>query len=281
MGRRKARKTLPLGEHACRDRQFQIIAAYRDEFLNSPDPIISVDTKHKEFLGLLFRIGRLYARQAKKALDHDFPSAAISVIYPHGIYDLKRNLGHLNLGLSHDTSRFAGDSVTYWWQTHGCVAYPAARRLLFLCDGGGSNASHRYVFKYHLEQLANRTGLEVRVAHYPPHCSKYNVIEHRLFGVGLLMCEIVLLDGAILILVAEHGNCRELFGPLCVERQLGDWMLSSLPSGRQRKRTISAACGMQVPPLLGSSDSPASQAARSPATTITLVLRSLREEPGS
>ena len=69
LGRRKARKALPLGEHACRDRQFQIIARYRDEFMNSPDPILSIDTKRKEFLGLLFRIGRLYTRQAKKALD--------------------------------------------------------------------------------------------------------------------------------------------------------------------------------------------------------------------
>jgi hypothetical protein len=193
LGRRKARKTLSLGEHPHGDRQFQIIADYRTAFVNSPDPIVSMDTKHKEFLGLLFRQGRLYTQQAKRAFDHDFPSAALGVIYPHGLYDVKRNLGHLNLGLSHDTSRFACDSLGYWWETHGCLAYPAARRMLLLCDGGGSNASRRYVFKYHLERLAHRIGLEVRVAHYPPHRSKYNPIEHRFFPHVTRACQGLLL----------------------------------------------------------------------------------------
>jgi hypothetical protein len=193
LGRRKARKTLPLGENASRNRQFEIIADYRAEFMKSPDPIVSVDTKHKEFLGLLFRIGRLYTQQAKKALDHDFPSSALGVIFPHGLYDLKRNLGHLNLGLSHDTSRFACDSIAYWWETHGRPAHPNARRMLLLFDGGGSNAANRYVFKYHLEQLANRLGLELRVAHYPPYCSKYNPIEHRLFPHVTRACQGLLL----------------------------------------------------------------------------------------
>jgi hypothetical protein len=193
LGRRKACKTLPLGEHADRDRQFQIIARYRAEFAQSPDPIVSMDSKHKEFLGLLFRAGRLYTQKAMKALDHDFPNAARGVLYPHGLYDAKRNLGHLNLGLSHDTSRFACDSLGYWWETHGRLAYPDASRMLLLCDGGGSNASKRYVFKYHLEQLANRLGLDIRVAHYPPHCSKYNPIEHRFFPHVTRACQGLLL----------------------------------------------------------------------------------------
>ena len=37
------------------------------------------------------------------------------------------------------------------------------------------------VFKEELQKLANRLGVEIRVAHYPPYCSKYNPIEHRLF----------------------------------------------------------------------------------------------------
>jgi hypothetical protein len=181
LGRRKARKTLPLGEHVNRDWQFQIIAHYRETFTASADPIVSMDTKRKEFLGLFFRAGRIYTQRAKTAFDHDFPSVAHGVLYPHGIYDANRNLGHLNLGLSHDTSRFACDSLGYWWETYGRFAYPQSRRILVLCDGGGSNASTRYVFKYHLERLANRLGLEIRVAHYPPYCSKYNPIEHRFF----------------------------------------------------------------------------------------------------
>ena len=38
-----------------------------------------------------------------------------------------------------------------------------------------------YLFKEDLQKLANQLGIEIRVAHYPPYCSKYNPIEHRLF----------------------------------------------------------------------------------------------------
>ena len=193
LGRRKACKTLPMGRHAARDQQFQIIATYRDTFMQSTDPIVSMDTKHKEFLGLFFRQGRLYTQKAKRAWDHDYPSAASGVIDPHGFYDIKNNRGHLNLGLSHDTSRFACDSLGSWWEARGRPAFPEARRMLLLCDGGGSNASNRYVFKYHLEHLATRLGLEIRVAHYPPYCSKYNPIEHRFFPHVTRACQGLLL----------------------------------------------------------------------------------------
>lgn len=180
-GRRKAQKKLSAKRHPHRDRQFRMIARLRAEYEASPNPILSVDTKKKEFVGNLFREGRLYTRATVETLDHDFPTSASGVAYPHGIYDLKRNVGHINLGTSHDTSRFACDSLGYWWETYGRPAYPDSRRMLLLCDGGGSNASKRYVFKYHLERLADRLGLEIRVAHYPPYCSKYNPIEHRFF----------------------------------------------------------------------------------------------------
>jgi hypothetical protein len=193
LGRRKAQKTLAMGHHAQRDRQFHLIADHRAAYVNSPNPILSIDTKHKEFLGLLFRAGRIYTQKPLKALDHDFPSAAKGVLYPHGIYDCQRNLGHINLGLSHDTSRFACESIAYWWDRFGRAAYPMATSILMLCDGGGSNASNRHIFKYHLEQVAERIGREIRVAHYPPYCSKYNPIEHRFFPHVTRACQGLLL----------------------------------------------------------------------------------------
>lgn len=122
------------------------------------------------------------------------------MVHPHGIYDLKQNHGHLNLGLSHDTSRFACDSIAHWWESRGRALYPKADSILLLCDGGGSNAANRYVFKYHLERLADRIGLEIRVAHYPPYTSKYNPIEHRFFPHVTRACQGVLfttLDTAV------------------------------------------------------------------------------------
>ena len=91
------------------------------------------------------------------------------------------NSGWLNLNTSHDTTELACDSIETWWREHGSSRYPTAKQLLVLCDGGGSNSASKYLFKQDLQALANRLGLEIRVAHYPPYCSKYNPIEHRLF----------------------------------------------------------------------------------------------------
>ena len=180
-GRRQAQKKMSTKRHPHRDKQFCIIAQLRRDYENSSNPIISVDTKKKEFIGNLYRDGHLYTQETIETLDHDFPTLAQGVVYPHGLYDLKRNAGHINLGTSHDTSRFACDSIAHYWENYGRIANPNATSILLLCDGGGSNSSRRYIFKYHLEQLAERLNLEIRVAHYPPGCSKYDPIEHRFF----------------------------------------------------------------------------------------------------
>ena len=60
-------------------------------------------------------------------------------------------------------------------------SYPDAKSILLLFDCGGSNSALKYIVKHDLEQLATRIGLPLRVAHYPSYCSKYNLIERRLF----------------------------------------------------------------------------------------------------
>lgn len=179
--KRQAQKRRALGQHPQRDQQFQNIASLRRAYQEAGAPILSIDTKKKELLGNFYRDGKLYTQQTLRTLDHDFPSAAQGVIIPHGLYDVARNHGHINLGTSHETSRFACDSALRWWQGYGQHYYPAAKSWLWLCDGGGSNATKRYVFKAALQALANQLGLEIRLAHYPPYESKYNPIEHRLF----------------------------------------------------------------------------------------------------
>ena len=180
--KRQAEKTRTLAEVPHRDEQFEKIARLKERYAASPhNPIISMDTKKKEFLGELFRAGRVYANGPNAVFDHDFPSFAMGKIIPHGLYDVKRNLGHITLGTSHDTSEFACASFRRWWQRHGRGAWPKAESILLLCDGGGSNNCRHHLFKQDLQKLVNAIGVEIRVAHYPPHCSKYNPIEHRLF----------------------------------------------------------------------------------------------------
>ncbi len=182
LGQRKTRKKKPLGSHPDRDAQFQNISKLKAAYRGKGEPVISIDTKKKELIGNFSRAGSTYTQAPVDTLDHDFPSAGEGKLIPHGIYDLARNQGHMNLNTSHDTSEFCCDSIAHWWEHYGCGHYPNACRLLLLCDGGGSNAANRHVFKEALQALAERLGLEIRVAHYPPYCSKYNPIEHRLFS---------------------------------------------------------------------------------------------------
>lgn len=181
VGRRTARKKKSMGQHPDRDAQFHNIARLRREYQAAGDPAISIDTKKKELLGNFHRTGQTYTEQTVETFDHDFPSASAGKLIPHGVYDLAREQASIHLNTSHDTGELCCDSVALWWQEHGKAAYPQARRLLMLCDGGGSNSAAQYLFKEDLQRLADRLGLEIRVAHYPPFCSKHNPIEHRVF----------------------------------------------------------------------------------------------------
>lgn len=140
-------------------------------------------------IGNLYREGQLYTQEPIEVFDHDWASLAEGIVIPHGLYDLSANVGYIQIGICHDTSEFACDSIRYWWNTDGKVRYPQATSILLLCDGGGSNSSRYYIFKQDLQALVNDLGIEIRVAHYPPYTSKYNPIEHRLFPHVSRVCQ--------------------------------------------------------------------------------------------
>ena len=194
LARRQIAKVLPGGETVDRDPQFQYIAKLKAQFLAAGNPVLSIDTKKKEFLGTLYRNGTVYCHQAQKAFDHDFPSWAEGVLVPHGIYDIARNHGWLHLGLSRDTTAFACDSLRLYWESDGQYDYPQASELLLLCDGGGSNSCRKHLFKQDLQAVVNELGMAIRVAHYPAYCSKFNPIERRLFCHVTRACQGVLFD---------------------------------------------------------------------------------------
>jgi hypothetical protein len=188
-GQRQAEKTLAMGAYPRRDEQFLNIAALKERYLKAGEPVISMDTKKKEFLGNFYRPGHLWTTGALATFDHDFHRSEYgNHVVPHWLYDVRRNVGHITLGVSHDTSHFACDSLYQWWQRHGWKAYPQAESLLLLCDSGGSNNYRHYIFKEDLQRLVNRLNLPIQVAHYPPYCSKYNPIERRLFSQVTRVC---------------------------------------------------------------------------------------------
>lgn len=180
--RRKAQKSKATGSHPQRNEQFENIERLMTQYQEAGYAILSMDTKKKEWLGLFYRDGTLYTQDGTiEVYDHDWRSLATGVAIPHGLYDVVRNEGYIQIGNSHDTSEFACASIRYWWAHHGEVHYPGLKHLLLLCDGGGSNSSRHYIFKEDLQKLSDELGIEIRVAHYPPYTSKYNPIEHRLF----------------------------------------------------------------------------------------------------
>jgi Rhodopirellula transposase DDE domain len=169
--------------HPDRDQQFQYIAEQRWGFSAAGQPQVSVDTKKKELIGIFKNAGRVWSRAAEAVNAHDFRQDALGRAVPYGIYDVTRNRGTVFVGQSADTPRFAVDMIARWWADEGQAAFPAASALLILADGGGSNSARSRVWKRHLqEQLCDRYGLAVTVCHYPTGCSKWNPIEHRLFG---------------------------------------------------------------------------------------------------
>lgn len=178
---RKAQKNKTMRRDPDRNEQFEHIAALKQEYLDAGLPVLSMDTKKREILGDYARPGRVLATAPLRAWDHDFATHSPGVVIPHGLFDVARNEGYMHLGESHDTSKFAADALLDWWRRYGSKCYPRAAEMLLLCDGGGSNGSRRIVFKEQLQRVADRTNLAIHVAHYPPGCSKYNPIEHRLF----------------------------------------------------------------------------------------------------
>lgn len=192
--RRQMAKVVPGGDSPQRDAQFRHVSHLIQEFLAAGNPVLSIDTKKKECLGTLYRDGKVYCQQALPVFDHDFPSLASGVIIPHGIYDLALNHGWIHVGLSHDTTAFACDSLRVFWHNDGQRLYPNASAILLLCDGGGSNSAHKHLFKEDLQGVVNDLGVTIRVAHYPAYCSKFNPIERRLFSHVTRACQGVVFD---------------------------------------------------------------------------------------
>jgi hypothetical protein len=176
--RRVLRKSCP-----GRDEQFRYIASQRQAFSAAGLPVISVDTKKKELIGHFRNSGQTWCREAPEVDEHDYPSAAECQAVPFGVYDVTLNSGYVVVGTSNNTPEFAVNSVARWWQTEGRARYPAAEQLLILADGGGGNGSRSRGWKLNLQaELCDRFGLKITVCHYPPGCSKWNPVEHRLFS---------------------------------------------------------------------------------------------------
>jgi len=104
------------------------------------------------------------------------------IAIPYGAYDIQKNEGFVNVGITADTAEFAVNSIRQWWELIGTKNYPRAKKLLICADGGGSNGSRNKTWKVNLQKFADDAGLTITICHYPPGTSKWNKIEHRMFS---------------------------------------------------------------------------------------------------
>lgn len=177
-------KTKEGKEHPNRDAQFRYINKQVKKFIRSKEPIISVDTKKKENIGEFKNPGQVWREKGKKreVLTHDFPSLGKGKAIPYGTYDIRKNSGMVNVGISHDTAEFAVESIRRWWKLLGKKEYPKAKRLLICADSGGSNGARVKAWKVNLQKFAKEFNIKITVVHYPPGTSKWNKIEHKMFS---------------------------------------------------------------------------------------------------
>ena len=177
------RKTREGSAHPDRNAQFEHINAQAKAFQRAGELVVSVDTKKKELVGDFANRGKEWqpVGEPVPVRVHDFIDKKLGKAVPYGIYDVARNEGWVNVGIDHDTSEFAVESLRRWWRRMGRRVYPDATRLLVTADGGGSNGYRTRLWKRELQRFVDESGLAVTVAHYPPGTSKWNKIEHRMF----------------------------------------------------------------------------------------------------
>ena len=167
-----------------RNLQFEYINKKAKAFMQNKQPVISVDTKKRELVGNFKNNGQEWLPKGmpEHVRVHDFVIPELGKASPYGIYDIANNIGWVNVGIDNDTASFAVESIRRWWNSMGKEAYSNARKLMVTADCGGSNGYRVKLWKLELQKLADQTGLEMHVCHYPPGTSKWNKIEHKLFS---------------------------------------------------------------------------------------------------
>ena len=172
------------GTHKDRDSQFRYINSQAKEFMKGGNPVISVDAKKKERIGDFKNPGKRWRPKGspQEVNVYDYPSLSKGTAIPYGTYDIQKNNGVVNVGISHETAEFAVESIKKWWKQFGHYQYPNASGMLISADGGGSNGSRNRAWKFYLQLLSDEISLPITICHYPPGTSKWNKIEHRMFS---------------------------------------------------------------------------------------------------
>jgi transposase len=178
------KKTREGASHPDRDAQFAHINETVAAAVAAGQPVISVDTKKRELVGDFKAVGAELEPKGRpvEVRGHDFKDKELGHAIPYGVYDLIADEGWVSVGITRDTSTFAVNAILSWWEHLGKQRYPEATTLTITADSGGSNSPRTRLWRVELQRLADTTGLQIQVCHFPPGTSKWNKIEHRMFS---------------------------------------------------------------------------------------------------
>jgi Rhodopirellula transposase DDE domain len=171
-------------QHPDRDAQFEQINRTVAAALAAGEPAISIDSKKRELVGDFKAVGREFEPTGRPVAvrSHDFKDKDLGHAIPFGVLDFSSDEGWVNVGIDGNTAEFAVNSILSWWEHLGRERYPHAKTLTITADCGGANSNRTKLWKVQLQRLADSTGLQIIVCHFPPATSKWNKIEHRLFS---------------------------------------------------------------------------------------------------
>jgi transposase len=133
-----------------------------------------MDTKAVVHVGEYSRGGKSRTLEPIKALDHDMRPKQKMV--PGGILEVENDFAFLFFSSGGNTSDFLGDGLDAWWKERKAI-FPQAKRLVINLDNGPDCSGRRTQFLKRVVEFSDASGLEVRLAYFPPYHSKYNPIE--------------------------------------------------------------------------------------------------------
>jgi transposase len=107
--------------HPDRNAQFEYIHNKVERYMIEKQPVISVDAKKRELIGNFDNKGVEWHPQGEaiSVNAYDFLTEASGVAIPYGVFDIKENVGWVNVGIPRDTAEFAVQSIRNWWYKMG------------------------------------------------------------------------------------------------------------------------------------------------------------------
>ncbi len=163
--------------------QFRLVDRQVSAAIARGDPAIAVEVRRRQAPWPSAAPSRGRARNRDVSALGACPSQddPLRRLGDYGVPDVTSVEGWVGVPADVDNAAFVVESIRCWWQHLGRARCPQATTLTITahCGAGGQPAR---AWKAELQELADETGLAVRVCHFPPGTSRWNHIEHRLIS---------------------------------------------------------------------------------------------------